>query len=523
MMVDHQQLAERYNAVPYVDKPHRMTHPRHIETMATLFGMQPAPIGTCRVLELGCAGGGNLIPQAQDLPDAEFVGIDTSQRQVEAGQETIRRLGLANIRLSQQNILDVDESWGQFDYILCHGVYSWVPPEVQNKILEICSVNLSPNGVALVSFNTYPGWHLRGMIRELMIYHTSQFNDPREQVEQAQAILELMIEAIGEDQTVGKLLRDEQALLRSADSGSYIYHEHLETFNLPCYFHEFMERASGKRLQYLADSNFSKMLLRNFPDKIRQKLRSLPLLQQEQYMDFLRSRLFRSTLLCREGIALERLVTPAKVPQFHVGLRGDVQVDKVDIHSEEPITFTWEKLGRLDVRNPLTKSALLYLREAYPAYVSFDELRQTALARLGPAAIAKLAGDSVEVLAASLLTGFGGGALEFCLHPPACSRQRSESPRTTPLVRHQAEVDDFVTNLRHEPLSLDALSRHVIRRLDGRHDRPALVGSLQVAIASGEMTVKRHNAPVDEVDSAVLSNVVDKVLSRFSRLGLLVD
>ena len=522
-MVDHEQLAQRYNEVPYVDKPHRMTHPRHLETMAALFAMQPTPIGRCRVLELGCAGGGNLIPQAQDLPDAQFVGIDMSQRQVEAGQAMIRSLGLKNIRLSQHNILDVDDSWGQFDYILCHGVYSWVPPEVQDKILDVCSLNLRPNGVALVSFNTYPGWHLRGMIREMMMYHTSQFNDPQEQVEQAQAILELLTDATSEDQTVGKILRDEQALLRTADSASYLYHEHLETYNLPCYFHEFMERASGKRLQYLADSSFSKMLLRNFPDKIRQTLQPLPLLQQEQYMDFLRSRLFRSTLLCHEGVALERLVTVDKVPQFHVGLRGDMKVDKVEIHSDEPITFTWENLGRLDVRNPLVKSAILYLKEVYPGYVGFDQLRETALGRLGPSAIAKLGENSAEVLAAALLTGFGGGALEFCLHPPLCSRGHSELPVTTPLIRHQARADDFVTNLRHEPLSLDALSRHVIRRLDGRHDRPALVGSLQDAIASGQMTVKRHDAPVDQVDSDVLYNVLDNVLTRFSRLGLLVN
>ena len=32
--------------------------------------------------------------------------------------------------------------------------------------------------MAYVSYNTYPGWHIRGMIRDMMCYHTRQFSDP---------------------------------------------------------------------------------------------------------------------------------------------------------------------------------------------------------------------------------------------------------------------------------------------------------------------------------------------------------
>ena len=124
-----------YDAVPYPDYSYFESHPDRVATMATLFGMKPPPVDRCRVLELGCAGGGNLIPMAYGLPQSEFVGIDTSARQIAAGQEKASALGLKNVTLQPLDILDVNTDHGQFDYIIAHGVFSWVPRVVQDKIL----------------------------------------------------------------------------------------------------------------------------------------------------------------------------------------------------------------------------------------------------------------------------------------------------------------------------------------------------------------------------------------------------
>ena len=77
------------------------------------------------MLELGCAAGGNLIPMADELSMGKFIGIDLSSRQITDGQKTIAEVGLKNVELLCQSIGDVNESWGQFDFIICHGVYSW--------------------------------------------------------------------------------------------------------------------------------------------------------------------------------------------------------------------------------------------------------------------------------------------------------------------------------------------------------------------------------------------------------------
>jgi tRNA G46 methylase TrmB len=104
-----------YDEVPYDSKPFVQTHPDRLATLALLFGLSPPPITHCRVLELGCASGGNLIPMACTLFESEFVGVDLSGREIEMGRETVRALGLNNIVLKHASILDIDEGWGLFD------------------------------------------------------------------------------------------------------------------------------------------------------------------------------------------------------------------------------------------------------------------------------------------------------------------------------------------------------------------------------------------------------------------------
>ncbi len=90
-----------YDEVPYASHAFPQTHPNTMATVATLFGMTPAPVTNCRVLELGCAAGFNIIPMAAALPDSRFVGVDLSSRQVAEGQEAIKALGLTNVELRQ--------------------------------------------------------------------------------------------------------------------------------------------------------------------------------------------------------------------------------------------------------------------------------------------------------------------------------------------------------------------------------------------------------------------------------------
>jgi methyltransferase-like protein/2-polyprenyl-3-methyl-5-hydroxy-6-metoxy-1,4-benzoquinol methylase len=522
-VVDEQPVANSYDSVPYCNLPHSFTHPRCLETMAALFRMQPPDIHHCRVLELGCGRGGNLIPLAFDLPESQFLGVDLSQRQVEEGQGVVKQLGLSNIELRQANILDIDASWGQFDYLIVHGVYSWLPPPVQDKLLEVSCRNLSPNGVAFISYNTYPGWHMANVVRDLMRYHTAHFNDPQQQIAQAKAMLALLAGISPASNSFGKLLREELDFIQSIDRDSYLFHDHLEVENHPVYFYEFIERAESKGLQYLADSDFGSMLLQNLPAATHAPLGRLPLIPQEQYMDFARGRRFRRTLLCHQGITLQRHITAEQMPLFHFVPAGPLTVDDVDIHTDQPAKFSALQ-STMTTRDRLLKAAMIHLKETYPRYVGFRALYATALARLGgpnhptsndPAL-------SAESLAANLLSGYCVGFFQICLHPPQLVVRAGRQPAVNPLARLQAENGLVVTNRLHEPVTLNPLSRRMVRRLDGNHDRRALVECVREAISCGELNLQNvAKEPAASPGPKTLSGIVDEVLANVCSAALL--
>ncbi len=242
-----------YDVIPYPGIALPETLPSNLGMVATLFGMSPPPVEHCRVLELGCGSGGNLVPMADAYPEATFVGIDLSERQISQGLEPVCALGLQNIALRRLSILDVGSDFGQFDYILCHGVYSWVPAEVRDKILAICRDHLSPNGVAYVSYNTYPGWRMREIIRDALRFHTQPISDPAARIRQARAILDFLTESIPTAEGAYRMIfKTESDILRDSPDG-YLFHEHLEDVNDPIYFQQFVAQAKAKGLQYLAE------------------------------------------------------------------------------------------------------------------------------------------------------------------------------------------------------------------------------------------------------------------------------
>ena len=112
------ELQASYDEFPYLSLAFPQSHPDRLATVARLHRLLPAPVGECRVLEIGCAAGGNLIPMAAALPRSRFLGIDFSAVQVRAGLADVAALGLANIDLEQVDLRDFGEASGVFDYII---------------------------------------------------------------------------------------------------------------------------------------------------------------------------------------------------------------------------------------------------------------------------------------------------------------------------------------------------------------------------------------------------------------------
>jgi methyltransferase-like protein/cyclopropane fatty-acyl-phospholipid synthase-like methyltransferase len=518
-------VQEAYDRVPYPSSSQHRTHPDHLAALAILHGLEAAPPDRCRVLELGCADGGNLIPMAVELPGSRFVGIDLSPRQIGAGRAFVAELGLDNLELRAESILDVDASLGEFDYILCHGVFSWVGPAVQEKILAVCRENLAPNGVAYVSYNTYPGWRLRGMVRDMVLYHSRDAEDPEGRTARAFELVKFLAESAGEDQDAHAIFlrtfRDHFEEHR--DRPSYLLHEYLEETNEPLYFHEMVERAGRHSLQYLTEADPHLTEIGNLPTGVAEGLQRLASdrIALEQYLDFVLNRTFRRTLFCHASLRVERTATPDRLQRLHAASPSKPVSLSPDLRSGHSEGFRNEKEKIFSSSHPLAKAALISLAAAWPQAVPFGDLLEDVRARLGDAGENGADDESLADLLASL---FWSGVVDLHASPPACTGTVSAFPRVSALARRQARADLLVTNQRYRVLKLDdPVARFLLLQLDGSRDREGLLRELEGEIAAGRLTLTDQAGPVDASrQSAVLQSLLDQQLRKMAEHALLV-
>jgi len=476
-------MSNPYDEVLYPGHPFNQTHPERLATLASLFGMQPARSVACRVLELGCGDGGNLIPMAYALQGSEFVGLDNGARGVANGQEFAGDLGLSNIRLLCRDILDPLADLGTFDYILAHGVYSWVPPHVADRILAICRENLNPQGVAYISYSAYPGAHIRTMMAEMLQYHARRFESPQQQIGQARAMLRFLMSNRPEPDAYSFLLRQEAETVAARRPES-LYHDELSENQSPVYFHEFAARAAAHELQYLGESEFSEMQESSESPEVAATLRSLAgnLIDKEQYMDFLKCRRFRQTLLCHREVPLNRRIDSAQMRRFHVRA-WRILLDPKKIPTDHPVA----------------QAATAVLKEASPAALPFDVLLDAVRERTGRF------DDDEAILADVILAFYACGLYQLYVDPPQFARQADDRPRASAVARRQAATGEYVTTLSHEWVHVeDDLARRLLTLLDGTRNRPAILGELR---ASGA-----PDARLEELESS---------LERLAKLALL--
>lgn len=517
--------ATSYDEVPYDARPRYATHPDCLATLAKLLGMTPAPIDRCRVLELGCSTGGNLLPLAEMLPNSQFVGIDLSRRQIETGRQVAAALGLKNLRLEPRSILDVNASFGEFDYIIAHGVYSWVPAEVRDKILSICRENLAPQGVAYVSYNTLPGWYLRAGARDLMNYHTRESSDPAEKVREARAILDFVQASSPEPESVwARMLREEAELLRK-EGDYYVYHEHLERDNHAVYFHQFVEHARQHGLQFLGEAQYHTSLS-VFPAEVQQHLRRIckNLLELEQYLDFLKNRTFRRTLLVRGEVELTRNPGPEVAESLlAVGLARPVSANP-DLTTDAVEEFINEAGSTVATGVPFAKAALVLLYEAWPRSFTAETLWEAVRERLGAAAPDFTPAQGRGMITRSLVHLYLSGLVSLHSYLTPITLSPGERPRTTELIRLQAKTGAAVTNRRHKEVPLSAFDRALLVLCDGKTDRAGMIEAIARQAREEKVELRRENVPLTDPEEirGALSGEVEAGLERLAHSLLLI-
>jgi methyltransferase-like protein/2-polyprenyl-3-methyl-5-hydroxy-6-metoxy-1,4-benzoquinol methylase len=517
-----------YDRVPYKSYPFRQSHPERLATIAKLHGIDAPRLTNCRVLEIGCASGGNLLPMADRFSESEFIGIDLSSAQVAAGNKVVEESGLQNVRLIHGDIRSMPDDLGDFDYIVAHGVFSWIPTDAQTALLDVCGNQLTENGIAYVSYNTFPGWRMRGMIRDIMGYHTRKSGKPEDQVRKARALLNFLAESVPtEGNPYGLLLNSELEQLRDKED-YYLIHEHLEDVNDPIYFSEFAERAERAGLQYLGEADFSVMAVENFSPSVAAMLNSLSenIIEREQYMDFVRNRMFRQTLLCRSGLTIDRNLSPLRLRELHVCSNTKPSEPIRSLRDNSPATFE-SGASVTKTTDPIVKAALAHLGAIWPSYISFGRLVAMAKSIIADQpSIVDTAGASIEAerLGKSLLRCYATGHVELSVEPAKYETIPSENSGVSQLIRQQArQQKGVVTNLRHETVHLTDIEQRLLVKLDGVTTVNELISEVCQLMDRGLLIAHQNGEPVLDpaIQGNIANDVVKRALERFAKMALL--
>lgn len=460
---ERDRIRESYDETPYEGGAHYWTHPMHLATVATLLGLTPTPPVDSRVLEIGCATGGNLLPMAAQLPESEFVGVDLSPAQIEQGRLLAEAAGLTNVRLEAMDIADAGADLGLFDYIICHGVFSWVPAPVRAAILELCRATLSPNGIAYVSYNAFPGSQTRALARGIARFGAGYVLQDATDVSQVLALWRAARDAMPTDDHV--VAHQLNRVLDEVEGSRafYVAHEYLEDVNEPLWFYEFAQAAGATGLQYLGEAAFLAQLS-DFPESTQEAVaRMAPdLIAREQWVDLCANVAFRRSLLCHSEVVIPRQ------PRFDdvVGLR--VAASSVPVGEEEGAGTYKTRSGREFSTNvPVLRAALEILYEAWPGTIEMSELHRQSVRQMDPAA-APEAPQSLEYLAQSLLQLWLSNAVALIVAPFPNALTTGERPSVHPLAREQAARGIGITNLMHQTVELPNEDRAILALLDGQ-------------------------------------------------------
>jgi len=514
-----------YEELPYESGPHYPTHPDCLATIATLMGMRPAEVGCARVLELGCGNGGNLIPMAATLPQSRFLGVDLSPRHIADGVALIQKVGLDNIELRAANLLDVSDDIGTFDYIICHGVYSWVPAAVRDKILCICRDQLAPQGVAYISYNTYPGWHFRGVAKDMLHFHTRHLQHPAERLAEARGLLNFLVQSIPDNQSpYARVIRSEaEEFQREPDY--YLVHEFLDEVNQPFYFYQFIEAAAEKGLQFLAEA-WHHTWVNDLPPQVEQTIRDISpnLVHVEQYLDFLQQRTFRRTLLCHDSVTISRVPAVEQVLDMSVSAMAWPIEDAHQDSASDILRFRTAVNQVITTNHPAAKSVFLRLWELHPRCTAVRDLFAHVRSELDRRALPLPRKD--EDLVNLLVRCFLANSLMLHVHPPQFASVLSNRPEAPALCRVQAGLGQAVANRWHRPVKLNELDRQVLVRLDGKHSRRQLVEEIgqlldDHAFAAETQRPAAHDAPWPP-DGAAPEGLVDVSLQRLLSHAFLI-
>jgi SAM-dependent methyltransferase len=267
-----------YDEYPYRSYPIEWSAPERLAVTSLLHGGPRLSVQhPYRVLEIGCGDGSNLVPMAAGRPHATFVGLDSAAVPIAAAKARAEASGARNVTFVHADIVSVNDGLeGEFDVILAHGVFSWVPPQTRDALLALCASRLRPGGLVYLNYNARPGWNVRGLVRDYLTNATAAVADLPTRTTRARELAAAMADRLdGGEHPYSQLMANEFRFVVSTDP-SHTAHEYLAPDN-HCYTRrEFMDLAATHGLAYVADADFNYPSGR-LPEQLPSILAELPI------------------------------------------------------------------------------------------------------------------------------------------------------------------------------------------------------------------------------------------------------
>ena len=402
-------LRTDYESTPYHDQSFQEFDLSRLLGFAELFGLRDPGCGPgeLRVLDLGCASGAHLRDQAVRHPGARFDGIDFSATEIEIGQKAIVEAGLSNIELVQADLRAIEVDSEAYDLVLCHGVFSWVPDEVKERIFLLARQALKPAGVAAIAYLTYPGWKQLEAFRELLMMRAHSSRPAADRVRESALLLRLLREsydAAPNDVHAKSLSRMVERMQKS--SSNAFLHDELGAVHDPCYFMQFAEWAEECGLRYLAETDLGTMVAEGLDPVTEPILDALAptFLETQQWVDFAVNRSGRSSLLVRSDQSPGRVFTGERLRALRFGTLW-WNVTALNRRSGEPDVFESPQGRRVEIEDPGVKSVLLRLCDDRSEGVSYAELAQSFLGSERPGCAKDEEGGFEKALSSMLARG----------------------------------------------------------------------------------------------------------------------
>jgi SAM-dependent methyltransferase len=487
--------ANAYDQVRYPGAPQPSSHPAKLSALACLYGRSFASPSHCRVLEAGCGDGANLLSMAATAPQSRFVGFDLAETAIAQARATATAAGLTNVEFSVMDIEDAPESLGEFDYIIAHGIYAWVPAHIREALMRLIGRTLAPSGLAFVSYNAMPACRARQIVRDVLQDRVRGMTDIAEKFAAAKECMEFHAAVWSQEEPLRNAMRG-QMLATLRRRLEVLFHDEMGEIFEPQFVSHVAAHAKKHGLQYLCDCAPARNSEAFFPSEEGRELRERAQgdwIRYEQLHDYVKLVGFRQTILCRDGDAIDRRADWTRLRQLHVQGR-----------------FIPE-----DAKDPSSDAFIFRVDEGETSgHISTTDAGVAALVgRIGavdPGSIPLAGAVTDPEIGEAVLRLFLSGSLSLQTEPFAFTLTPGDRPLVHALARVQAlRGENRLSSLRHTAVEIsDPASRHFIALLDGTRTRSEL----------GAEMAQFTGVPTD-----VVAGQLDQILAGLARSALVAQ